>query len=370
MTPTSGGDPGGAGAGRLPLFQRLLFALLPTVVLLGALEVGLRLQGFEFHDVPVHVRFGPNLAADMERNLFVPDPVLFWRLRVDPGNAAALGDRGVFNLPFVTPAVAGPARPAVPEIVALGDSCSFFGQPSWPERLGSLLAGRGRAARVWNAAVPGYTSYQGLRRYETEIAARRPAWILVYFGWNDHWLAAREPDHLIPARAGRPVGSELAGLLEGWRTLQAGRALWFKLSTPPPGERPARVPPEQYRGNLAALCGAATAQGTGVVMVTAPGRLGAAETARLGEGGYAAPGADLAALHERYNGVAREVAAACGAQLVDFAAAAEPGFIRPDGIHLTPPGIERLAALVAERIVEQEALRTAANDNHQTGGTP
>ncbi len=304
----------------------IAFSLLPTLVLFGTIEAGLRFAGFEFHGVPTHLRFGPNLQADMERDLLVPDPDLFWRLR--PGGDAPAG------------------RPAV---VALGDSCSFFGRPAWPDALESLLAGREPGGAVQNAAVPGYSSHQGRRLFEREIAPLRPAWLVVYFGWNDHWLGLEKTDRSVAAE--RPAA--LAGavpVLEGLRIVQAGRALRARLATPPAERRHLRVPPEEYRENLAAICGAAGEAGTRVALVTAPADLDGEDAARLAAGGYAAPGTDVPAQHERYNDIVREVAAACGATLVDFAADAPRGAVGADGIHLTPAGTAWLASRLAQAI--------------------
>lgn len=332
-----------------PALHLLLCSLLPTLVLFGTLEAGLRLTGFEFRGVPTHLRFGPNLQDDLERDLLVPDPALFWRLRVDPAVATTLERRRVLH-PLL-PGPDGRLPPARPSVVALGDSCTFFGRPSWPERLETLLREGASGAAVWNASVPGYSSYQGRRLFEEEVAALRPDWVVVYFGWNDHWLGQAKTDRLVGLERLTAL-SVAPPLFEDLRVVQAGRAFHARVSTPPPARRPLRVPPEEYAENLEAICRVAGSLGAGVALVTAPGDLDGNDAARLETGGYAAPGTDLAALHARYNAIVRDVAGACGAELVDFAAAAPPGSVGADGIHLTPDGIAWLAARLSELMGE------------------
>jgi len=333
--------------GRSPL-RLLVYSLLPTVVLLATLEGGLRLAGFEFHGIPTHLRFGPNLRSDMERDLLEPDPELFWRVRATPEVRPLLERRRALlpggDLP--------PRRAAggAMTVLVLGDSCSFFGTPSWPERLEALLRERDPGAEVWNAAVPGYSSYQGRRLLETRGAALSPDWVVAYFGWNDHWLGLGSTDRLVGLEHRATLPGPVARFLERLRLVQAGRALRTRLALPPPERRPLRVPPGDYRANLEAICRLAEERGARVAFVTAPEDLDAADGARLREGGYAAPGTDIRALHARYNGIAREVAGACGAHLADFAAAAPGGSVGADGIHLTPAGAAALAALLAREL--------------------
>jgi len=62
-------------------------------------------------------------------------------------------------------------------------------QAGWPKKLQELLSEDGAkssiAYRVVNAGVPGYSSLQGLRRFQEEINVYRPDLIIVSFGWND-----------------------------------------------------------------------------------------------------------------------------------------------------------------------------------------
>jgi lysophospholipase L1-like esterase len=233
--------------------------------------------------------------------------------------------------------------------VSLGDSCTFFGSPPYTTRLERLLADRGTAAEVFNAGVPGYSSYQGLRWFESEIAGYDPDWVTVFYGWNDHWLAARTPDHLL---AERRAPAAVEALVAWSRLAQAGIWLRARSSQPPPEGRPLRVPPERYRENLERLCASARGAGARVVMITAPSELDADDVARLRREGYAPPTGAPRELHEEYNALAREAAASCGATLLDFAREAEggEGWLSEDGIHLTPGGMDRLAARLADVI--------------------
>jgi hypothetical protein len=36
--------------------------------------------------------------------------------------------------------------------------------------------------------VGGYTTYQGLRQLERDVATLHPVIATFYYGWNDHWI--------------------------------------------------------------------------------------------------------------------------------------------------------------------------------------
>ncbi len=318
---------------------------------MASLELGLRLVGFEFTGIPTHVQFGTNIADGLQRNVLEEDPLLFWRVRWGPDTEEFLRGRGALRRGAVALAAAGAARGA-PLVVALGDSCTLFGDPPYSLRLQQLLRASRPQARVLNAGVPGYGSLQGRRWFNDEIAALEPDWVTVYFGWNDHWLSYQVPDDEIGRRR-LPSGLPLAGLLGRLRIVHAARAVGTKLSAPPPERKPPRVPLEHYRINLASICQEAREVGARVAFVTAPSAITPAMARMLRERGYVADVAGLPELHERYNTASREVAAQCGATLVDFADAADPAaLLTDDGIHLAPAGVEALAGRLAAAVLE------------------
>lgn len=195
-----------------------------------------------------------------------------------------------------------------PEVLALGDSCTFgLGVPD-DGNFASLLAGRKGGAAV--AAMPGYSSFQGLRLYENpRIAMLRPRLVTIYFGWNDHDLGVLPELELYwfrrAARWSR-LAFSLASLEEGrWRD----DGIWPRLRWC------RRVPLGLYEETMEELARRAKASGAAVVIIT---------------GAYDLPRAGVHWPHTHfhrvvgdqllYNDAAREAARRAGVGLLDFAA--------------------------------------------------
>jgi hypothetical protein len=83
------------------------------------------------------------------------------------------------------------AKPAgVRRIVLLGDSVTFGYGVSEEECFATRLRLQlGSDVEVINAGITGYSSWQGLRFYETVVREYRPDVLLVLFGYNDHHSA-------------------------------------------------------------------------------------------------------------------------------------------------------------------------------------
>jgi len=338
--------PGPITPGRLALFS-----LVPALVLFGGAEIALRVARFEFHGIPRHFQFGANVDHDLQRDLAVPDDDLFWRLNVREDTAAFLIRQRHVHPDLHTPTGADRHTPGTVRVVAMGDSCTFFGTPPYPRILERRLVERGLDAEVFSASVPGYTSHQGVRWFETEIVAYRPDWVTVYYGWNDHWLAMRTTDRELD-RTTTFSGTVAARLAAHIRLVQAGAYLRARLFRSRKGERTRRVPIDHYRDNLESLCRGIRDGGAIAVFVTAPSDLDPEDVRRLQDQRQVEPDLDVARLHEEYNVVVRDVASGCGAEIVDFAeeASRTHGFVSEDGIHLTPRGIDWLALQLANRI--------------------
>lgn len=310
--------------------RRLGLAAGAIVLTLVLAEVALRLTGFGL--VKPELAFGANARQAFERGQFAADRHLFWKFAGPPGPAdEALGT--VHPDRAIAPAVRRP------RLLFLGDSCTRLGMsgPAYPGRLKAMLAGR---AEVLTAAVPGYTSHQGLAWLRRQLLAAAPDVIVVYFGWNDHWRTIGLTDRQYAA-ALSPLRPRLA-----------------TLARRPAGEAPLRVPPEDYGTNLAAIAREATAAGCKVLFVRAPGAIDDVGRRRLVEAGYIRPGDDPAALHAAHLGVLDRVAAAEGVPVLDAAGVfaglgPEPELLAADGIHLTDAGHQVMAVIVAQKVLGQ-----------------
>ncbi|MBN1880047.1 hypothetical protein JW823_08055 [bacterium] len=248
------------------------------------------------------------------------------------------------------------------QILCLGDSCTFFGRPSYSKRLETLLnCNQKTAYQVVNAGVPAYSSFQGARLYRNRLCNTPFRMVTVYFGWNDHWLARSLPDAAEAARSESTsqslMMSRLLGLIrldDGIR-IAAGRLASFK-KTIEPESRPFRVSIPDYRRNLADIAGVAKEHGTQAVFLTAPHGFDPGNPPQyLKDMQYFNDLSQLIAVHEAYNDCVRETAQETGALLIDLArhAGNRPDrkiLFLQDGIHLSDTGLEYISMVLSHDI--------------------
>jgi lysophospholipase L1-like esterase len=328
------------GLGALAALALVEAALRLARVSPGRVNAGYLQFGFE-EGIPTIDEDGiVHEGRPLQLRLFEPDPEVLWRPIAGTPFTNAEGFRGKRD-------VRRERSPRTLRILYLGDSCTFLGEPVYPELVERALSERfpERTLETLNASAPGYSSLQGLRLL-ARLAAWRPDVVTVYFGWNDHW----------PAQGGLTDREQLA-LGRGPRILAVLRAAWAAGRSEP---RP-RVPIEEFEENLAAILAAVRALGALPVLLTAPSGF---ERGAVPERAYAffaqCYGMDRAAVaaipevHEAYAEVVRRVARRDGAVLLDAAAdfQSAPGaaLFRDDLIHLRAPGHERLAALASAAI--------------------
>lgn len=334
-----------AGSGRA--WAGGLVLALCAVSLVLWVEVGLRVAGFRFDDAGVIV-FGGELPPDT-----IParrDAELFWTL---PPDRPDVNSHGFLAPEFVIPKPAGTYR-----VVFFGDSCTQQGFPALVERsLTERTRTRGRYESV-NLGVAGYSSYQGRVVADRWARELEPDVGVVYFGWNDHWLAWGFTD----AERARLSNRLVIDLLAHSRLFQG----LVQLKNIEPAEATpgrTRVSLPEYRSNLEAIGEAIERGGGRVLLVTAP----SAHEQRgvpdyLVEEGLAENAEVVLERHRAYNDATRQVAREHGWELLDLAVEAPkrvaPTFIK-DGIHFTPIGLRWVASEISDRVLEMQAQPAA-----------
>jgi lysophospholipase L1-like esterase len=235
-----------------------------------------------------------------------------------------------------------------PGVVFLGDSCTEFG--TYPARtLQRLTAERATMHAGLHLASGGWSSEQGLAQLQRDVLPLHPHVVVIYFGWNDHWIALGPPDADLRAERGLFEMAEYSRL--------AQLLLKVRMGLSSGGDRPLRVPPDRYLHNLEEMSQLARQAGIMPVLVTAasnhvagrePGYLLARHLMRL---------SDLVPLHQQYVSLTRRAATDAHAVLCDAAAAFDAlpqphaQYFRPDGIHFTERGDEELAGIVSRCIM-------------------
>lgn len=224
------------------------------------------------------------LRADLGAgaSLYRSDPHLLWRLV--PSTRASFentvfesrGEPLRWSVTINQDGQRGPRYPRgeSPVIAALGDSCTFGfrvgDEHTWPAQLERLLNASGRqpGTRVVNYAVPGYTSFQGLRLLREVLARHRPGTVVLAFGANDH-----EEDRYSDAERAQLVGSlrfRLAAVAQRSATVRLltqalGRGDRRSEAATGGGKR--RVSANDYRDNMRAMVKLAQASGARPVIL-------------------------------------------------------------------------------------------------------
>ena len=314
---------------RISTGRRILFASIPFLVLLGLVEILVRVT---------HVaETCPNRFS--ASTLWACDPVLQFKLSPD---LDVLGER-LSSAGFRTHEFE-PKRAGVYRILALGDSCTFgqilrgdsygYMNNPYPLALEKLLADRVGPGRfeVLNVGIPGYNSYQGLMLLRGKLRGLDPDLITVRYGWNDVFLSAA-PAGESPYREPR---SRLAIALEDLALRTAlypfVRRLGFELSARreqnPDALKEAfarktqwypTVPLPDYEHNLRRIVEIGHARGAQVWLLTAPHNTTPSETARNFVVYNNKLGFDeLMAEHDRYNEATRTVGRELGVPVIDM----------------------------------------------------
>lgn len=255
---------------RASLRRRLLFSLVPLLVVLGSAELGLRAAGWprppgKFdHQSPFWVLDPSQRAAEIPH----PEEQRSFRLSTDANGLRA-------------PLHAESKPEGAWRIMTLGCSTTLgWGvddDQSYPARLEARARAAGREdVEVINGGQPGYTSFQGRWLWDTVLQRYQPDVVLLSFvvqdarksAYTDRSQAVLTQDH-------RFLKDHIlwkSRVYLGLRALLGGVQIRAK-------ERPAgvdddhgvyRVPPEEYRENLRALIAGARALGAEPVLFGYP----------------------------------------------------------------------------------------------------
>lgn len=339
---------------------RLALVALGTGLGLVAGEAFFRLVPFE--RVKYEVRYG-HFSGNVVGRFLEYDPVLTFRNR----RGASFPDTGVRinSLGLRGPEVAVAKPPGVRRVLCLGDSCTFGAAHPYPEILQQILDARAPGRfEVLNGGVIGYTSLHGLEWFERELSPLRPDVVTLYFGWNDMW---REKDSAVRAWFKRRVAGEAAPRLRSYLWEAASRGLTYVESSF--GRSSLQVPPEQYRAVLARFARLGRERGFEPVYLTAPSGFDGDRTPQwLVRQGFVARGDSAAQLRRTYNRIVVEVTERERLPLVDGAADFERSGGRAlfgdpdyDPIHPNDAGYRRIAAALADRLLELESAAGAAS---------
>lgn len=323
-----------------------IFLLLGVINFFVAVpELGLRVIDFRYIS---ETQFG--YPRPTEFLSYVPDEDLFWKFPAT--------QPGINSLGFPGNEITIPKPKHTYRILYLGDSCTMRGYPGFAERyLNAYNHVDSIHYECTVLAITGYTSHQGLvmanmygRRLEPDLA-------VVFFGWNDHWLAYGATDDCKKVTVPRSSWSKFADeLYVNSRILQLARKIYVTafqgLHTAPLDS--VRVPLDRYRDNLEKIKAVFTSQNVPVIFITAPTALYRNPIPKyLISMKFARDDQAVRTLHRQYNEVVREIAKGEGVYLLDLEKEFESfhsyrDIFLPDCIHYTDFG----NALIGQRVEE------------------
>lgn len=336
------------------LRAKLLMASLSLVLFVVLLEIGLRFVGEEYYVPGSFFHMGKD--ADFQQ-VFELDSNRFWRFRTNSATESIEYPGLKYETDELGMRYGGgkdPHRASSKLIVALGNSCTFgWGVPfeeTYVQQLEKILRRTRRCdVQVMNAGVPGYSSYQGKRFLEVDILRLRPDYVLLSFGWNDHWAAVN-----------RTVDSEhqmlpqwLLAIQNTASNLKLYRFIRYMIAparndttlavAQVPGRR--RVPPVEFYQNLVEMVELSRRHHATPILIALPI---ASEEEYFGGVTYG-----IHQLHYSYQDIVRKAAHSTGAALVDLQEEfdATPQLFGKDPVHFKASGhyivARQLAALIS-----------------------
>lgn len=182
-----------------PVFLGIAAALFSIVIFFSAVEIGLRLAGFNSavkEETKLRLLFQMGIPLrPVDPVAFGPydrDRLLFWKLQPNEFDEVnAKGYRGVMRS-YDKPN-------GVLRLIIIGDSCAYGSMAENKDTYAYLLEAKLNSLHkgtfeVINAGVPGYSSLQGLRYLRNELIKYHPDMVLVGFGFNDLCEAVGKKD--------------------------------------------------------------------------------------------------------------------------------------------------------------------------------
>src|ERR1043166_4229321 len=270
---------------RLKLF---LTALIPFVVVFGALEFGIRTTAAGYlafyrsvvGEAPPHVAIFRNPDTRIRKfqfpvNPHTSDPFLAWKnranLREEPYLTTSLGIYSPREIPY---ARSGKSY----RLLILGDSSTAgLGidrqSDTWPQVLQRL---QGDSIEVVNAAVIGYSTEQARAALLREDYKYKPDGVLLYLGNNDGFGSSVPDRQLL---AGTQAGRSLASRVENWFVDHSAIYVILKASAKYVNQiafgadlgdealKSPRVPLDQFRDNVEVMVRWAEAAGADIYVV-------------------------------------------------------------------------------------------------------
>ena len=370
--------------------KEVLYCLLIGFALLFILEGFLRIINFNYH--PSSYVWKVLAHPETYNYVFFKeveiDKKLLWKLKADVKGANSLGFRG--------PELTKDKEKDVVRVFCLGDSCTYLGEPPYPQVLENMLNDglSKKKYSVINAGVPGYTSFQGLRLLEEpgSILKYRPDLLIIRFGVNDHWLAWGEEDknrtieNIDLAKKMYKLKQDVLDLEVKYfskiRIYQLTRKLtslitliskYIISSEEQVKKTHHRVLIPDYQNNLTKIITIARDNNIKLLFLTSPhGWQQGKIPEYLLEKNYFDHPDKLIKVHENYNNILREICRSNNVPFVDLALTmnGKENLFLSDGIHETKKGISIVANAVYNGLKSEKLIPVIQNKKQTQSVNP
>lgn len=341
-----------------------ILSLVTFIFLAGLLEGGLRLRQWIKYGATAHTVF--NFTTDRVTGLRIPVP------------GSTTGRIQINSLGFRGPELGIPKPPSRIRLAFLGASTTFCAEATrnettWPHLVWSRLQATYPDVRIdyVNAGVPGYGISHSLAQLEHRVKLLTPNVIIIYHGANDLSYdtrqLAQQQGIYIPERDN---GSGLAKWSLTWFVIKKNLQIWARQRGAVSGKNrlifDSRKLSQGFRQEITKLVLASKRLAPVVAVATHSHKfrrdqsedeqLKAANSAL-----YYMPYMTLGGLldaYNNYNNVIREVARETNVILIEaeFGIPGDDTHFN-DSVHFTDAGSEVMARVVAEALVQSQALQ-------------
>ena len=347
------------------LLSKIALSLGVTFMFFLGIEQLLEWAGYQRLFPPILIQDKTSRVEDPGNGIVHDDMLLH---RFEPGTM--FRGRRVNSIGFLGREVNPRKKPGTRRVICMGDSVSAQGLPPYSDHLHAMLTNAPPLAGGWeafNMAVHGYSSSQGLRLFINRGMALAPDYVVVMYGWNDHYQSFA-PDN-------RRMGVEMKRVRAiATRILTAKRFGQLLLSSSIPyrkqhrqkGVYVMRVPAQEYRKNIHSFVTETRNSGAVPILMTTPR---AKKLHSLLVTGRQMESLEAGIrLHDEYNQIVREIAAATKTELIElaqiFTDADHQKLFSHDGIHFSPDEARiRIARHIYNRITALTAPLRSETDN-------